>query len=93
MSIQFNDPISGGLGYFSADVYQDDLILAFNNFNAKLSGYYLITSVGFNNVFYYPKMSYSTATPAENIFRWDRTFYLKEKTNFMSNIQNIMTSN
>ena len=91
--IQFDDPISGGFGYFLADVYQDDLIFAFNNFNAKLSGYYLITSIGFNNVFYYPKMSYSMATPAENIFRWDRTFYLKEKTNFMSNIQNIITSN
>jgi hypothetical protein len=93
MGIQFDDPISGGLGYFFADIYQEDLIYAFDNFNSKLSGYYLITSVGFNNVFYFPQMTYAIATPTENIFRWNRKFYLKEKTYFMNNIQKIMTSN
>ena len=93
MCIQFEDPITGGLGYFMADIYQDDLLFAFDNFNAKLSGYYLITSVGFNNVFYYPQMTDSVATPTENIFRWNRNFYLQEKTNFMNNIQKIITSN
>ena len=93
MCIQFEDPISGGLGYFMADIYQDDLLFAFDNFNAKLSGYFLITSVGFNNVFYFQQMSSSIATPTENIFKWNRKFYLKEKTYFMNNIQKIITSN
>ena len=90
--IQFNDPISGGLGYFIVDIGIDNLIYTFDYFNDKLSGYYLITSVGFNNVFYFPQMHPTIATPTENIFGWNRTFYLDEKTYFMNNIQKIMTS-
>ena len=91
--IEFNDPISGGLGYALADIDQKDLIFALDNFNTKISGYYLISSVGFNNVFYYPQMDSIAKTPSENIFRWDRKFYLQEKTFFMNNIQKIITSN
>ena len=91
--IEFNDPISGGLGYAMGDINQEDLLFAFENFNSKLSGYFLITSVGYNNVFYYPKMGSSAKTPFENIFRWDRKFYLQEKIYFMNNIQKLITSN
>ena len=92
--IQFDDPISGGLGYAIADISQKDLLFSLDNFNEKLAGYYLITSVGFNNVFYYPQMNSANAkTPAENIFRWDRKFYLQEKTYFLNNIQKLITSN
>ena len=91
--IEFNDPISGGLGYAMADINQEDLLFAFENFNSKLSGYFLITSVGYNNVFYYPKMGSSAKTPFENIFRWDRKFYLQEKIYFINNIQKLITSN
>ena len=91
--IEFNDPISGGLGYAMADIYQEDLLFAFDNFNSKLSGYYFITSVGFNNVFYYPQMGNSSKTVTENIFRWNRKFFLQEKIHFMNNIQKLLTSN
>ena len=93
MCIEFNDPISNGFGYSCADIYQEDLIFSFDNFNSKLVGYYLITSVGFNNVFYYPQMSDFSKTPTENIFRWDRKFYLEEKTYFINHIQKLITSN
>ena len=93
MCIEFNDPISKGNGYACADVFQDDLKFSFDNFNAKLVGYFLVTAIGFNNVFYYPQMNNSVRTPAENIFRWDRKFYLGEKINFINNIQKLITSN
>ena len=67
--IEFDDPISGGKGIAIADINQEDLIFALDNFNAKIAGYYLMTSVGFNNVFYYPQMDLtSSKTPTENIF-------------------------
>ena len=91
--VEFNDPISGGLGYAIADIYQDDLLFAFDNFNSQLSGYYLITSIGYNQVFYYPQMGNYAKTPAEHIFRWDRNFYLQEKIHFMNDIQKLLTSN
>ena len=91
--IQFDDPISGGLAYYMADVHLDDLALSFDNFNSKLSGYFLITSVGFNNVFYFPQMSHSIATPSEYIFSSNKSFYLEEKIYFMNNIQKIIISN
>ena len=93
MCIEFYDPISQGNAYACADVYQDDLKFSFDNFNAKLVGYYLITSIGFNNVFYFPQMNNSIRTPAENIFNWERSFYLGEKMNFINNIQRLLTSN
>ena len=91
--IQFDDPITGDIGYALADVNQNDLLFAFDNFNAKLSGYYFITAVGFNNVFYYPQMDNSTKTPTENIFRWETKYFLKEKTYFINAIQKLLTSN
>ena len=93
MCIEFYDPVSKGPGYACSDVNQDDLIFSFDNFNSKLVGYYLITSVGFNNVFYYPLKSENARSPTENIFRWDRKFYLEEKTYFMNHIQKLITSN
>ena len=91
--IKFNDPISNGDGFVCSDIHQEDLIFSFDNFNSKLVGYYLITSVGFNNVFYYPQNSDNAKTATENIFRWDKKFFLEEKTYFMNHIQKLMTSN
>ena len=79
--IQFDDPITGDIGYALADINQNDLIFAFDNFNSRLSGYYFITAVGFNNVFYFPQMDNTTKTPTENIFRWE------------TSIQKLITSN
>ena len=91
--IQFDDPITGDIGYALADINQEDLKFAFDNFNAKLSGYYFITAVGYNNVFYFPQMDNSTKTPTENIFRWETKYFLKEKTYFINSIQKLITSN
>ena len=93
MCIQFDDPISKGVGYACADIFQDDLIFSFDNFNSKLVGYFLITSIGLNKAFYFPQVDSSKKTPTENIFRWDRKFYLKEKTYFLNNVQKLITSN
>ena len=91
--IQFDDPITGDIGYALADINQNDLIFAFDNFNSRLSGYYFITAVGFNNVFYFPQMDNTTKTPTENIFRWETKYFLKEKTYFINSIQKLITSN
>ena len=93
MCIGFVDPISNGPAYACCDVSQDDLIYSFDNFNSKLVGYFLISSVGFNKLFYYPQNTGDSKTPTENIFRWDRKFYLEEKTYFKNHIQKLMTSN
>ena len=93
MCIEFDDPISNSTAYACADVYQDNLLFSFDNFNSKLDGYFLISLVGLNKVFYFPQLDDFSRTPAENIFRWDRKFYLKEKTDFIDNVQNIITSN
>jgi hypothetical protein len=91
--IGFSDPISKGPAYACSDVSQDDLIFSFDNFNSKLVGYFLITSVGFNKVFYYPQNTDDSKSPTENIFSWDKKFYLEEKTYFKNHIQKLMTSN
>ena len=93
MYIEFYDPISDGKAYAFADILVDDLIFTSDNFNTKLQGYFLISSIGFNKVFYYPKMGNNPKTISENIFRWDRKFYLKEKTYFIKNVEKIMTTN
>ena len=93
LCIEFNDPISKDISYACADVLGNDLVFSFDNFNSKLAGYYLITSIGFNKVFYFPQTEEDSKTPTENIFRWDRKFYLEEKTHFMNHIQKLITSN
>ena len=91
--IEFDDPISDMTAYACADIIQDDLLFSFDNFNSKLAGYFLISSVGFNNVFYFPQSHDNFKTSTENIFRWDRKFFLEEKTYFLNHIQKMITSN
>ena len=93
MCVEFYDPISQAPAYACSDVNQEDLIYSFNNFNSKLVGYFLISSVGFNKVFYYPQITEETQSATEIIFRWDKKFYLEEKTYFKNHIQKLMTSN
>ena len=93
MCEEFYDPISKASAYACSDVNQEDLIYSFNNFNSKFVGYFLITSIGFNKLFYYPQSTKDTQSAAENIFSWDKKFYLEEKTYFKNHIQKIMTSN
>ena len=95
MCIQFSDSISKKNAYICGDINGKYLFDSFDSFNEKLIGYFAITSIGFNNAFYFPQMS-STGyekTLSEYIFRWDKDYYLEEKLDFVRIIQRNMTSN
>ena len=92
MCIRFYDPISKGNAYACSDVSQEGLIFGFDSINYNLQGYYFIASVGFNNVFFFPQGRENPKTNTENIFQWDGTFSLEEKTFFFDRIQKWLTS-
>ena len=81
--IQFLDPITNNKAFACLDVNQDDLIFAFDNINDHLEGYFFITCVGFNKVFYFPKLKEDSNTIAENIYKWNIKYFLKEKNYFI----------
>ena len=91
--VQFDEPITEGKAYICADISQDSLIFNFDNFNEKLKGYFLVTAVGFNHVFYFPNSIENAFTPAEIIFNWNIKFFMEEKIYFLNHIQKLMTSN
>ena len=91
--VQFDEPISQGNAYICADIAQDSLIFNFDNFNNILNGYFLVTAVGFNHVFYFPNSIENAFTPTENIFNWNNKFFMDEKIHFLNHIQKLMTSN
>ena len=95
MCIQFNDTISNNSAYVCSDLNGKSLFDSFDNFNEKFIGYFVVTSIGFNNAFYFPQMSsigYGK-TMSEYLFRWDKNYYLEEKLDFINIIQKNMTSN
>ena len=93
--IQFNDSISNNNAYICGDIQTKNLFDSFDSFNEKLIGYFSISSVGFNNAFYFPQMSINGygKTLGEYIFRWDKDYYLQEKLDFINIIQRNITSN
>ena len=93
MCIEFDDPITKGKGYCCTEYLMDDLAASLESLNDNIIGYYFITIVGFNNVFYFPKGPKSPLTITENIFNWNVQYFLDEKTNFYENIKNIFSSN
>ena len=92
MCIEFKDPITKGKGYACVDVDYYDLVYSLDNINSDLIGYYFISNIGFNNVFYFPQSTSSPKTSTEYIFDWDRTYKLEEKNNF-NKIRKIFSSN
>ena len=52
MCIAFNDPITKDKAYSCMDGTYSDMILPLENFNTQILGYYLLSIVGFNNVFF-----------------------------------------
>ena len=92
MCIQFLDPITDGTAFACSDIKQEDLIDTFDGLNSNLAGYYFISSVGFNNIFYYPQGTDEPRTITENIFRWESSYFLEEKTKFFSCVQKKLTS-
>ena len=95
MCIKFIDNISQKNAYLCGDINGKKLYDSFDNFNEKLIGYFTITSIGFNNAFYFPQMSTTgyRKTLTEYVFRWDKDYYLEEKLDFVNIIQKNMTSN
>ena len=93
MCIKFDDPITGGKGYSCADVYNDDMVSSLENLNANLLGYFFISNIGFNNVFYFPQGPVSPKTSTENIFNWNIKYKLEEKAFFFNIIRKRISSN
>ena len=93
--IQFNDTISNKNAYICGDINGKNLFDSFDSFNEKLIGYFTISSIGFNNAFYFPQMALTGygKTLSEYIFRWDKDYFLEEKLDFVNIIQRNMTSN
>ena len=93
MCIEFDDPITNEKAYVCADVYNEDMVSSLEDLNSKIDGYFFITLVGFNNVFYFPQGTISPKTSIENVFQWNNNFNLEEKVYFYSNIRKIFSSN
>jgi len=93
MCIQFIDPISEKNAIACADIGQDNLLNNFDDINSKLSGYFLVSLVGFNHLFYFPQMLENALTPSEAIFTQNKNFFIEEKNYFKNVIEKMMTSN
>ena len=93
MCIEFDDPITQGKAYSCCKVHDDDLISILEDLNSKIIGYFLITIVGFNNVFFFPQGPVNPKTITENIFNWENKFILDEKKSFYDKIKKIFSSN
>ena len=93
MCIQFLDPISEKNAIACADIGQDNLINNFDDINSKLSGYFLVSLIGFNHLFYFPLMLENALTPSEAIFSSNKNFFIEEKNYFKNVVEKIMTSN
>ena len=93
MCIDFEDPITKGSAYACGRIICNDIIDSLENFNSKIDGYFFITLVGFNNVFYFPKGTITPKTATENIYKWGKKYKLDEKEYFHENIKKILSSN
>ena len=93
MCIEFDDPITKEKGYLCTDVSNSDMVLTLENLNSNLLGYFFISNVGFNNVFYFPQGTISPRTSTEDIFGWDLKYSLEEKAYFYNTIRKIFSSN
>ena len=91
--IRFLDPISNNNAYACSDVNLEDLAFAFENINSDIEGYFFISSVGFNKVFFFPQENDYPKIITENIYKWSYNYLLEEKAHFFNHIQKLLTSN
>ena len=92
--LKFNDSISYKNAYVCGDINNTKLFDIFDFFNQRLRGFFIIASVGYYKMFYYPKSESSRMTKISELFYgWDKNFYLQEKLNFINNIEKKLTSN
>ena len=93
MCIQFEDPITKGKGYGCVDTIYNELVEPIDNLNTDVKGYFFVSNIGFNNVFYYPHSTSTGKIPTEYIFNWDTNYSIDEKKEFNYNIKKTFTSN
>ena len=91
--IEFDDPITKGKGYACTNSPYEDIISSLDDFNHKLDGYFFVSNVGYNNVFYFPQGTITPKTSTENIYKWGIKYILNEKKYFHEHIRKIMSSN
>ena len=93
MCIEFEDPITNGKAYACLEASYDDLNFSLDELNYGINGYFFISNVGFNHVFFFPLSTSTSKIPTDYIFGWNFDFYLDEKVNFYYHIKNYFTSN
>ena len=93
MCISFKDPITKGNGYICTDITNEDMVASLENLNSKIIGYYFVSNVGFNNVFYFPQGPISPRTSTESVYNWNIGYNLDEKSFYNDNIKKILSSN
>ena len=91
--LQFDDPITKGKGYVCTNIPYEDIIISLDDFNSQIEGYYFISNVGYNNIFYFPQGTKTPKTSTDNIYKWDTNFILEEKEYFHHYLKKIMSSN
>jgi len=93
MCVTFEDPISNDLGYVCSDVLCWNLVESLEELNSNMVGYFFVTIVGFDHVFFFPKGTISPKTTTANVFKWEFDFKLDEKIEFIENVRKIFTTN
>ena len=93
MCIEFEDPISKGKGYGCVNTRYNDLVEPLDNLNSNIKGYFFVSNIGFNNVFYFPHSTSTGKIPTEYIFNRDSNYTINEKKDFYYNIKKTFTSN
>ena len=93
MCVAFDDPITKGKAYSCMEGSYTDMILPLENFNMQIFGYYFISNVGFNNIFFFPLGSGVPKTSTDEIYKWGNKYKLNEKIFFHNKIRKIMSSN
>ena len=94
MCIKFKDELTNDTAFLCAHLNKNKLFKSFEDYNMQLKGSFIITSVGFQNMFFYPyilQINYNSFS--ELIYTWSKTFYLTEKMDFIKSIQKRFTSN
>ena len=92
--ILFNDFLTNDTAYICADLNNTKLFNIFEDFNRLLKGSFIITSIGFQTLFFYPLIRKRHLNSfSELIYMWTETFYLTEKIDFIKNIQKKLISN
>ena len=93
--IKFKDPISNSTAYICGDSEDQTVFSSFDSFNKNMKGNVVVSSVGFNQAFYFPHImgGQYKKTLGEFIFTLDTDYFLEEKMYFVSALQKYMTSN